>query len=145
MLVPGHRAGLGVTVSAVAVGLAARAAGRLDRVPGTLAVVLCLTAALRDGGWVVATSLVGAAALGSLAATGGRTWAAVTRGLVAAPIAAPAGAGAVARGLGALVPRGRLGDVRPAARGVAVAVVLGGLFGGLFVSADPAFAQIAHD
>jgi Domain of unknown function (DUF4173) len=157
LLVPGHRAGLGLTAAALAVAAAGwrerEAAGdgggrldtALDRAPAVLALVLCLAAAVRDAGWVVAVSVAGAIALGSLAAAGGRTWPAVVRGLVAAPRAAAAGAVAVAEGVGALVPRGRVGETRPVARGAAVAVVLAGVFGALFASADAAFAQIAGD
>jgi hypothetical protein len=108
----------------------------------TLAAALALVPLLRDAAWVVVPAVLAAAALASLAATGGRRWGELGAGLGILWARLPTGwllAGRVsARGAGVR----RLG---PVARGVAIAAGLLAVFVPLLVSADAAFARILED
>ena len=149
---PGNRLGIGVLVVAVALAVAARFARaeapgrRVERwVWGGAALLLVSAAVLRDAAWVVVPALLGALALGSLAVAGGRTWAGVGRGLVAAVVRSPRGPGLVVRGAISAVPAGSAPPLRPIARGAGLAAILLTVFGVLFVTGDAAFAQLAVD
>ncbi len=150
LLVPGARAGLGLSVAAVAV-LATAAAGARSRhdawqVTCLVAAALLAAAALfRDATWLVAGDLVIALILASVALAGGHSWMA----LISAPatvashfLVAPA---AVLRGALELVPRGAAGSAFPALRGAVLGAGLVVVFGMLFASADGAFAHLAGE
>ena len=152
---PGNRLGIGVLVVAVALAWAARAArSRAEGPEGTtrpwrwgwaaVALVLASSAVLRDATWVVLPALAGAIGCGSLAVAGGRTWAGVARGVVAAAAGATAGPRLVAHAAATSAPRSGPA-LEPIARGAALACVLVTVFGVLFVSGDAAFAQFAED
>ena len=146
---PGRPVGLGLLL--VSLGLVGSAA-TLHAFPGrgphaallALALLLSCAAVLRDARWLVAIDLVAAAGLASLAASRGRAPAAGVRGvlgLVEHLPAAPAFA-FWSTGLRLRSP-GRV--VIPPARGLILAAALSLIFGGLFASADAAFAQITGD
>ncbi|NKZ05549.1 DUF4153 domain-containing protein [Actinomadura latina] len=153
--------GVGVLVAAAAVAYVAAAsawsAGRVVRpatekrkaqvnrtaiVFGLLAVGLSAVAAVREAEWVVVPALLLAVALGSYAASGGRSWPEVLFGGLAVLPAA-----------GAMLPwagRGAYGavtsDKSNAWPVIRTALVAGGLlavFGALFVGADAAFGSLA--
>ena len=148
--------GVGVLVAAAAVACVAAAsawsAGRLVRgrrrvnrtalAFGVLALGLSATAAVREAEWVVVPALLLAVALGSYAASGGRSWPEVLFGGIAV---VPAGA--------AMLPwlgRGAYGAVTSEKRNawpiIRTALIAGGLlavFGALFVGADAAFGSLA--
>lgn len=168
VVLPGNRLGLGVLVVAVALAAVAKtarsepsAAGNDDsladvvvqggttrlwrRTWGATAILLASAAVLRDATWVVLPALAGALGCGSLAMAGGRTWAGIARGLLAAAERSPAGPLLVARTAAAAVPPSATPRFRPIARGAGLAVVLLSVFGVLFVSGDAAFAQLAED
>ena len=146
LLLPGRPAGLGVAVAGLAVVGVAVACTR-PRDPWRLAcwgaaAALAVIPAVRAAEWVVVLSLLAAVVLGSLAASGARTW----RGVVAGALG----------WLGQLVPALALLAVRavpadggarwgPAARGASLAAALLAVFAPLFVTADAAFAQIVGD
>lgn len=156
---PGNRPGLGVALVALAVAAAAavgltaftarpfatawrRARFRLG--VATLALALTATAVLRAADWLMTVELIGALALASLAAAGGRTWAGVAEGAAAVVRRAPVAPFFVARcadGPYASAARRML----PAARGLALGIALVVVFGSLFASADRAFAALAGD
>ena len=149
-LLPGARLGLGLTLVAVAIAAAIVWATPGPRTPveivyGATAVALVGTAVLRSAPWVIAVDLLAAASLAAMAVAGARSWAesfaapfAVLRRFIQVP-------GAITSPVARLV-RGRdLSRVGPVFRGTAVASVLLVIFGGLFASADAAFARIAGD
>jgi hypothetical protein len=152
----GESLGLGVALVALATGaLAARVRppaaiperdlraaeppprDRWVRVWWVLAAALALIPVLRAAAWVVVPALVAAAALASLAATGGRRWGQLLAGLSALGARLPAGpvlvAFVCARGM---APRPAL------VRGLALALALLTLFIPLLMSADAAFAEL---
>lgn len=124
--------GIGVPLVAflVAATVATAARRSLDALLfGALALGLSLVPALLDADWIVAIDLVGACVLATLAVGGPRVWA----------LAAPARA---LDALPELVPSTPAGSVA-ALRGFGLGVVLVLPFGGLFWSADAAFAELA--
>lgn len=124
--------GIGVPLVAllVAATVATAAPRSLDALLfGALALGLSLMPALLDAGWIAAIDLVGACVLAALAVGGPRLWA----------LAAPARA---LDALPELVPSTPAGSVA-ALRGFGLGVVLVLPFGGLFWSADAAFAELA--
>jgi len=156
---PGNRPGLGVALvalavgTAVAVGLATEAPGawatawrrgRYDLGLASLALALAATALLRSAEWLVALDLVGALALASLAAAGGRSWAGLARGAAAVLHRAPVAPLFVVRCAGGPSAGAAL-RMLPAARGFALGLALVLVFGSLFASADRAFAALADD
>ncbi|NVI91299.1 DUF4153 domain-containing protein [Actinomadura sp. BRA 177] len=155
--------GVGVVIAAVAVAYVGAAsawsAGRIVRpatakrkrrvnrtalVFGLLTIALTSIAGLRDAPWVVVPALLLAGAVGSYAASGGRSWAEVLFGGVAV---LPSGA--------AMIPwavRGAYGTVTsdksnawPIIRTGAIAGGLVAVFGALFVGGDAAFGSLAAD
>ena len=148
VVVPGERLGLGVVLVGAAVAAVAALAGRRDAWSPAwtaLALALASVAVLRDATWVVVPCLALAIGTGSLAVAGGRTWRAVAHGLVAAPARAPLGLPAIGRAAAAALPQGPGAQAAPVLRGVALATLLVAVFGGLFVSSDAAFADLAGD
>jgi hypothetical protein len=131
--------------AAVAAWAAARRARRGPR-PWTLVwavtgLALLVVPALRDAGWPVFLAVAGAFAMGALALTGGRSWAAV--------LFAPLGlCGAVGSGVAWAIrgikerAAGASGRLAPVLRGTGVAVLLLVVFGALFAGADAAFADL---
>ena len=112
------------------------------RVWWAFAAALALVPVLRAAAWVVIPCLLVAAALASLAATGGRRWGELFGGLGALWARFPVGSVLAGRA----AARGVSVDVAgPAARGAAFAVVLLAVFVPLLASADAAFAQLLED
>ncbi len=155
----GESLGLGIAVVALALGaLAARVRppvaipgrdlrvaeppprDRWVRVWWVLAAALACIPVLRAAAWVVVPALVAAAALASLAATGGRRWGQLLAGLSALGARLPAGpvltAFVSARGM---APRPAL------VRGLALAAALLAVFVPLLMSADAAFAELLEN
>ncbi|WP_442809548.1 DUF4153 domain-containing protein [Streptomyces sp. NBC_01335] len=146
--------GLGINLLLVALPAAAgawleaRRAGRgarawtLTWAAGGLA--LLAIPALLDAGWPTFLAVVSAAALGSLALHGSRSWVGVFAGSLGVLDAVVPGVGWGWRGVRARATgsRARWGTVL---RTAAVAVVLLLVFGTLFASADAAFADLLGD
>ncbi len=112
------------------------------RVWWALAAGLALIPLLRDAVWVVIPAILVAAALASLATTGGRHWRALGAGLGVMWSRLPQGL--------AMAPRAAVRDIRwsgagQAARGVLIAAVLLAVFVPLLASADAAFTQLLDD
>lgn len=149
VVLPGSAVGLGLLLVSLGV---AGAAATLHAFPGRgphaplLALALLLTGAavLRDAAWLVAIDLVGAAGLASLAASRGRAPAAVVRGALGLVQRLPA-APAFAVWTTGLRLRSQTRIVVPPARGMMLAAALALIFGGLFASADAAFAQLTGE
>ena len=110
----------------------------------SVGVALAVQPVLRDAGWVVAlataASLVAAGAL----ATAPRTWPGLAHALVA-PLRLVAGSVLLVRATAAVLPQGRGRGWGPALRGTVLAAGLLGVFGGLFVAADAAFAKLVEE
>lgn len=145
--VPGNRPGLGMVL--VAAGTAAvvvwARAVPLRPVAAThagLALALASMFAVRSAGWLLALDGLAAAALATLAVAGARTWEEVRRAPVAVVSRAAEAVPYLGRGWRRLTTGRRLS---PALRGMGVGAVLVVVFGGLFVSADRAFARLAQD
>ena len=101
--------------------------------------------AVRTSEWVLFLDLCAAAGLGSLAMSGGTTWAAIIKGGFAV-------LRRLHRGLGPVLAPAReawhgLDRVAkaPLLRGTLMGLLLAVVFGALFASADRAFGQLAHD
>ncbi|WP_320672439.1 DUF4153 domain-containing protein [Patulibacter defluvii] len=142
--VAGQRVGLALTVVLLlTIAAGATAAPRaVDRPLLALAVALALQPTLRDAGWVVAVAVAG-----SLAATGAAVarpprWSAIAPAVLA-PLRLPAGQALVVRSALAGAPRVSARQGVAVVRGLAAAGALVVCFGGLFASADPAFADVA--
>lgn len=148
LAIPGVPAGLSIALVALGVAGAVVLAAPtdLDRVTsayGALALALAIMPVVRASEWVIAIDLLAAMGLGTLAVTRALTW----RAILQAPLSVIS---KVWHALGfvvtALLPRAgmprRLG---PVLRGVALASLLLLVFGGLFASADRAFARIVSD
>ncbi|MGH2725277.1 MAG: DUF4173 domain-containing protein [Actinomycetota bacterium] len=144
---PGNRLGLGAVLVAGGVTALVAWARATPWRPETiayaaLALGLASMFAVRSAGWVVALDGLAAAGLAALAVAGGGTWEEVRRApLVVASRAAEA-VPYVARGASRLTAGRRFS---PALRGMAVGAALVAVFGGLFISADRAFAELARD
>ncbi|MDQ6874515.1 MAG: DUF4173 domain-containing protein [Actinomycetota bacterium] len=147
---PGRAPGVGLLVGAIGVGAAVIAtltvSGRPRLRPwpaafGCLAYALVATAALRAAPWVAALTVLAALAFGSVAVSGAAGWLGLLRGAVAALVAAAPAVRWVLRAVRFHGPSWTAS--RPALRGAAVAVVLLGVFGMLFGTADAAFADLA--
>ncbi|GAA1824321.1 hypothetical protein GCM10009682_50680 [Luedemannella flava] len=107
-----------------------------------LAVALGLTPALRAAGWLTALAVVGALVLGSYALVGGVGWAGVLTGSVGLVWHAGAMAN---RPVERPRPGGRRQPGAPAVRtavAVGVGLALVAVFGVLFATADPVFADV---
>ena len=117
----------------------------VDWVFASTAFVFLSMFAVRTSEWVLFLDLCAAAGLGSLAVSGGTTWAAIIKGGLAVlrrlhrglgPVLAPARE--AWRGLDRVA-------TAPWVRGTLMGVLLVVVFGALFASADRAFGQIAQD
>ncbi|MGI5160712.1 DUF4153 domain-containing protein [Microbispora sp. CA-102843] len=145
-------AGLGLVLTAVAMGAAAFAAvlplrrGRITPWTvafGLLAYALVSVALFRDADWLVGPMLLAAFGVGSLALSGGgRGWLAVIRGGVSVAFAVLPLPWFLAGPLRTLARRRRM---LPTLVGAAVTVVLLAVFGLLFSSADAVFSAFLSD
>lgn len=147
LAIPGQPPGLGavLAVGSIGVPLAVALRSRLssgDRALVALLVPLLLMFVVRDAQWLLALDLLAIAVLGTVVLAGARTWTAVvTAGVTIWARLVPALpylARPLFRHARAASPK-----ARPALRGSAFAVVLVLVFGGLFASADRAFASLA--
>lgn len=145
---PGQPVGLGVfLVGAMVTGAVALGRPR-ERVTAEMAGMAILGLALsamtvvRSAEWVLFFDLVYALWLATLVVVGGAEW----RHLMRAPLAVASrihqAIPLIARSVGL---GGRLGGAAPAARGIVLAAALLLVFGGLFLAADAAFAELARD
>jgi len=110
-----------------------------------LALLLAAGAVLRDARWLVAIDLAGAACLASLAASRGRSPRGVLRGALALVQRLPAVPAFAVWSTGLRLRPGRVRTVAPSGRGLILALTLTLAFGGLFASADAAFAQLTGE
>lgn len=146
-LLPSGPPGIGflVTGAAIAAAVGAARPRRLDLESGAFAaaaLVLLGMAAVYDARWVVAVDMAAAAACAALSITGARTWVRVFAG----PLCAAGDAFRVPAAVVRSLPRPRsVPWLAPAARAAATSILLLITFGGLFASADVAFARIAQD
>ena len=146
LLLPGKPVGLGASVAGLAVIAIAVAATR-PRDPWriacwSVAAALAVMPAVRAAGWVVFLSLLAAVTLGSLAASGARTWRELLAGALGSVIHLLPGFLLLAFAAVAAGGRRGLGRLGPSARGAALATVLLAVFLPLFLTADAAFAQL---
>jgi hypothetical protein len=147
--VPDNRPGLGVTLAAlVAVGvvLALRPA-RSWSLPWPSAVVGCVVAvmvlpAVSDALWVVVPAVLCAVVAFVVALGGGRSWPGVILPVLRCLPLGLRAAAAGSRALGRLAPSGAA--ARPALRATILTVVLVGVFGALFASADRVFGTFVR-
>jgi Domain of unknown function (DUF4173) len=145
--VPGNRLGLGVVlvaggIAAVVVWVRPVPLQPESVVYAGLAMALASMAAVRSAEWLVAVDVLAAATLAALAVTGGETWGEVRRAPVIVAFRAAQAVPYLGRGAGRLLAGRRLS---PALRGMAVGAILLAVFGGLFMSADRAFAELTQD
>jgi len=149
--VPGGELGLGAALActgmAVAVASARPRRWTLWSVGMALAAVgLAGMVAIRDADWLIAIDLLAALALGSLAvAARGEGFGALARGTTAVLGRLGAATPFVARSVARATPAMPARRLVPALRGLAFGGVLLAVFGGLFASADPAFARLVPD
>ncbi|MFA1546631.1 DUF4153 domain-containing protein [Actinomadura chokoriensis] len=155
--------GVGVLIAAAAVaylaGASAWSAGRVVQpatgrrrarvnrtglVFGLLAVGLSATAAVREAEWVVFPALLLAVAIGSYAASGGRSWPEVLFGGLAVLPAVGAMMPWAGRGVYGTLTSEK-GNAWPVIRTTLIAGGLLAVFGALFVGADAAFGSLASD
>ena len=149
LLLPGKPTGLGVAVAGLAV-IAITVTATRPRDPWRIAcwavaAALAVMPAVRSAGWVVFLSLLAAVTLGSLAASGARTWREVLAGALGSVIHLTPGFLMLAFAAVAAGGRRGLGRLGPSARGAALATLLLAVFLPLFLTADAAFAQIVDD
>lgn len=144
VLVAHERSGLGLTLALwLVIGATVLGAQRRPSpVFAVLAAGLALQPLLRDAGWVVAISALAAIVATSTAVTGPDDWRRLRRALLA-PLRMFGGTVIVARALAALTPTATQARAAPIVKGLALALVLSAAFGGLFATADQAFAELA--
>jgi hypothetical protein len=145
-IIPGNRLGLGAVLVAVGIAATAWTLGTPPR-PATaaysaLALALASMAAIRSAEWVVAIDSLAAVALATVAVVPAATWEEIARAPVVVASRAIEATPFLLRGTGRLTAGRRLS---PAFRGAVLGVVMIAVFGGLFISADKAFAVLAHD
>jgi hypothetical protein len=118
-----------------------RRPGAWDLLLAGLAIALAVVGTVRAAEWLVAVSLAGAVALGTTALVGARTWTGIGVGVFAPAIAPTRAIAWLRRTLGSQpVP-----NLQAWAGGLMVAAVTAimlGVFGALFVAADPVFGQV---
>jgi hypothetical protein len=108
--------------------------------PAGLAVALAIQPIVRDAGWVVAVDVPAALAAGAVAVAAPSTWPRLMHAMWA-PLRLVGGSALIGRASRAMVPEVPTKHLVPAIRGFAVGLVLIAVFGGLFVTADRAFAE----
>ncbi|BCB86030.1 DUF4153 domain-containing protein [Phytohabitans suffuscus] len=110
----------------------------------TVATVLLLgVGTVRSAGWLFVLCLLTAAVTASLAVTAGRSLPALVVTSMAVPVAALRGLPWVARGTALVTRRQRGAPSARIAATIGVSLLLLLVFGGLFASADAAFAELA--
>jgi Domain of unknown function (DUF4173) len=145
--IPGNPPGLGVLVSALAVGAAVVLARPTPLsiaalIHGSLALLLTSMVVLRSAEWVLLLDLTAALGLSTLVVGDRRTWRDHARAPLAVLARVPAAAPFLWRPF-RRIPR-RAGRLAPVLRGSAIGLVLLVVFGSLFLSADAAFARLAE-
>jgi hypothetical protein len=136
-------------VAAASIGVIAHRSARPTarasrRIWATATVALLAVGTLRAAGWLFVLCVLTAFGTGSLSVGGGSTVAGLVRGAFAVPIGALRGLPFWFMGLATLSRSGRASPVRVTLT-LVVSAVLVLVFGGLFVSADRAFASLTTD
>jgi hypothetical protein len=138
-----QRIGLGLSLALILViGAGVLAAGRRASISlATLAAALGLQPILRDAGWVVAADVVAGVIAAALAVNAPDTWRRLASALYAPfqPLRATA---VIARAARIATTAGGSSHAGPVARGLGLGLSLTFVFGGLFVAADKAFADL---
>jgi hypothetical protein len=146
LIVPGSRAGLGLTVAAMAILVGALVDARVRTDPWRVAMLvaaelLVLAPMVRDAAWLVTWDLLAALVLATVALADSGTWGDYGRAAGRYAFDLIAGTESVIRLTGGRIPwRGE--GVGAVARGLFLAVLLVSLFAGLFAWADGAFAHL---
>jgi hypothetical protein len=149
VLLPGSPVGLGLLLVALAI-TASVALSRPRRISAEVVVSACLGLALaamsvlRDAEWILGFDALYALGLAALVVVGGSTWSQVARAPLVVLARVHRAVPFLWRGLrpGRVPGAGRLS---PALRGAALGGALLLVFGGLFASADRAFAHLASE
>ncbi len=147
VLVPYRAHGLALFLTLAAVlGVVAMAARGLRSAPHVAALGLCVllvsTVLVRDAAWIVALCLLAAFAVGAAVLADGRSVIGILASSAAVPLAAVRGLPWLGRSLHGPVVAGRPAEAWwSLARTAAVSLVLVGVFGALFASADAVFAR----
>lgn len=118
-----------------------RRPGVWDLLLAGLSIALAAVGTLRAAEWLVAVSLLGAVALGVLSLVGPRTWTGIGFGVLS-PVLAPTRAGAWVKRTLATQPIPNPKAWAGALMVTVVTVAMLGVFGALFVAADPAFGEL---
>ena len=141
--IPGHPAGLNFVLTGVVTAAALVAHPRRVWWPAAaMSLLLVAFFALRAAKWLLALDLLVAAGLAAVAVVDARTWRALATLPLSLANAVLRGPLAVAAPLGARIGSWIPHEARPFVRGLAVATGLVSVFGGLFFSADAAFAHL---
>ena len=145
---PDARLGVGLALSLVAiVGAAAAMAGRRPHGVGlafaALGLALAVQAVLRDDAFLVVVDGLGASWAATAALGGAARWPALVGAAVGPWRHLLRGFALAAATLRGVIPTRRGGALGPVVRGTALSAVLVLAFGGLFASADRAFAELA--
>jgi len=148
LILPGARLGLGLALSLVAIVAAAAAlAGHRPRGAGlafaALGLALVAQAVLRDDAFLVVVDALGAGWAATLALGGAARWPALVGAAVGLWRHLLRGLGLATVTLRGVAPAHRGEGIGPVARGAVLSAVLAFAFGGLFASADTAFAELA--
>jgi len=149
--VPGDDLGLGAALACAGVAGAVASARPRRWTAWTVGMAMAALAlagmvAIRDADWLIALDLLAALGLGSLAvAARGEGFGALARGATAVLGRLGAATPFVARSVARAAPAMPARRLIPALRGLTFGAVLLAVFGGLFASADPAFARLVPD
>jgi hypothetical protein len=141
-----QRVGLALSVALLLV-IAAGVLAAKERpaiAPTSLAVALASQPLLRDAGWVIAADVVAAVVAAAVTVRVPSTWPRLLRALLA-PFRLIAGTALIGRAAAAMVPAMPGRRLWAAVRGLALGSVLIAVFGGLFVTADKAFADVVDN
>jgi hypothetical protein len=112
--------------------------------PTALAVVLAIQPVVRDAGWVVSADVAAALAAVAVVVTAPSTWPRLLHAL-SVPLRLIGGTALIGGAGRAMVPDVPRRHLPPVARGFAIGLVLIAVFGGLFVTADKAFADVVDN
>jgi hypothetical protein len=145
--IPGNRLGFGAVLVAAGIAALVISARAVPLRPDTVifggfALALASMAAVRSAEWLLALDGLAAAGLAAVAVTGASRWPDVRRAPLAVASRAVDAAPYLGRGARELTAGRRF---TPALRGAGVGAALLAVFGALFISADRAFAELAHD
>ncbi|MCA1823727.1 MAG: DUF4173 domain-containing protein, partial [Frankia sp.] len=148
LVVPGYPPGVGLTASLLLIGatLLPAVRTRLDLWGwrcAALVAVLAVMPTVRAAEWLIALDVLAVGALGSLALAHARRGGDVLVSLVGVALRAPRGAMLLIVAVARLAGRPATArQLRPLVRGVLLSVIVLGIFGPLFISADDAFADL---